>query len=114
MEYFKGIGLAAPQVGINKMLIVVDIGNGPIELANPEVIESTGYDIKEEGCLSVPETIVNVKRSYKVIVKGMNDKGKIVEIKTEGLLARVLQHEIDHLNGKLIIDYMRFPPKMKS
>ncbi len=105
MRAFNGIGLAAPQIGMSRQLIVADTGEGTIKLANPQIIEVKGNDKMVEGCLSIPGADVEVKRRYKVTVKGLNEKGKIVEIKAKGLLARVLQHEIDHLKGKLIIDY---------
>jgi len=106
MRHFCGIGLAAPQIGISKRLIVAEVEAKVIKLANPEIIETKGNDKMEEGCLSVPDTIVKIERPYEIIVRGLNEKRDKVEIKTEGLLARVLQHEIDHLNGRLIIDYM--------
>ena len=113
MRRASGIGLAAPQVGVNQRLIVADIGEGPLRLANPELIETKGTDIMEEGCLSVPGALVKVKRPYEVIVKGLNERGDSVEIKAKGLLARVLMHEIDHLDSKLIIDYMNFLQRLK-
>jgi len=113
MRQVSGIGLAAPQVGINQRIIVIDIGQGPIKLANPEIIKAKGADVMEEGCLSVPGALVDVRRPSEVIVKALNEQGKIIEIKADGLLARVLLHEIDHLNGKLIIDYMNFLKKLK-
>ncbi|MBN2483959.1 MAG: peptide deformylase [Candidatus Omnitrophica bacterium] len=113
MDEYQGIGLAAPQVGINQMLIVAHIGNEYLELANPEVIEAGGRDIKEEGCLSIPDMMVDVNRAYEVMVRGINDKGETVEMRAEGLWARVLQHEIDHLHGRLIIDHMKFFSRMK-
>ncbi len=106
MHTFKGVGLAAPQIGLVKQLIVADIGEGMIKLANPEIISSSGSDRMVEGCLSVPERSVEIKRFYEVTVKGLNEKGERVEIEAKGLLARVLQHEIDHLRGRLIIDYL--------
>lgn len=106
MKYFKGIGLAAPQVGLSKQLIVADPGDKIIRLANPEIIEKSGDAQMEEGCLSIPGKCVNVKRSYKIVVQGLSFKSEKIEICADGLLARVLQHEIDHLNGKLIIDYL--------
>ena len=106
MRHFSGIGLAAPQIGISKRLIVAEVEGKVIRLANPKIIETNRAEKMEEGCLSVPDTIVKVKRPYEAIVKGLNEKGNKVEIKTQGLLARVLQHEIDHLDGRLIIDYM--------
>ena len=105
MRAFNGIGLAAPQIGIPRQLIVVDTGEGLIKLANPQIIQVKGSDKMVEGCLSIPGADVEVKRRYKITVKGLNEKEKAVEIKAKGLLARVLQHEIDHLKGKLIIDY---------
>ncbi|MBN1621500.1 MAG: peptide deformylase [Endomicrobiales bacterium] len=108
MKYYRGVGLAAPQIGISKQLIVANIGEGAVKLANPRIVQRSGIDEMEEGCLSVPEKRVNVKRTYKIVVEGLNNNGKTVEIKAEGLLARVLQHEIDHLSGKLIIDYLPF------
>ena len=113
MHQEQGIGLAAPQIGISQMLFVADIGEGPILLANPEVIKVKGKDKMEEGCLSVPDALVNIERPYEVIVKGVNEKGKVVEIKARGLLARVIMHEMDHLNNKLIIDYMYLLQKIK-
>ena len=106
MRYLCGIGLAAPQIGIPKRLIVADVEGETIKLADPELIETKGSESMEEGCLSVPDTIVKIKRPYEAVIKGLNEKGDKVEIKTEGLLARVLQHEIDHLEGKTIIDRM--------
>lgn len=113
MKQCSGIGLAGPQVGVTQRLIVADIGQGSVCLANPEIIEVKGKDKLEEGCLSVPGALVKIVRPYEAIVKGLNQKGEILEIKAKGLLARVLLHEIDHLNGKLIVDYMNFLEKIK-
>ncbi|MBL7091937.1 MAG: peptide deformylase [Candidatus Omnitrophica bacterium] len=113
MRNSSGIGLAAPQVGINQKLIVADIDGQLLKLANPEVIKAEGKDKMEEGCLSVPGVLVNIERAYEVVVKGLNENGELVEIKARGLLARILLHEIDHLNGKLIIDYMNFFKKVR-
>ncbi|RKY37299.1 MAG: peptide deformylase [Candidatus Omnitrophota bacterium] len=115
MRNFSGIGLAAPQVGVFERLIVADIGKGQvISLANPKIISlSENIDSMVEGCLSVENISVKIKRPLNVIVKGLNEKGKMVEIKAEGLTARVLQHEIDHLNGKLIIDYLSLLDKLR-
>ena len=100
----NGAGLAAPQVGILKRIIVVDIGDGLIKLINPEILEQQGQQQDEEGCLSVPEIIGEVKRPYKVKVKGLNELGEEIEIKATGFLARAFCHEIDHLDGILFID----------
>lgn len=104
-----GIGLAAPQVGVSRRLIIVDVGyrdgkSSLITIINPELIISPELIDSEEGCLSLPGHIVNIKRSAKVMVKGLDRFGKPLEIEAEGLLARALQHEIDHLDGILILD----------
>jgi len=106
MKHFRGIGLAAPQVGICKRLIVAVVGENIIKLANPEIIDRSGMDSMREGCLSVPDIMVTIKRPYKIVIEGLDEQGKLVRLKAEGLLARVLQHETDHLKGKMIIDYM--------
>ena len=100
----KGLGLAAPQVGILKRIIVIDVGNGPVALINPEILEMEGSSISNEGCLSIPGVQKNVARPVKVIVKALSDKGEELVIPGEGLLARALCHEIDHLDGVLFID----------
>ncbi len=102
-----GIGLAAPQVGVKKRLIVVDVGVAEeplIVLINPEIVLAEGLIESEEGCLSVPQYIAHLKRAERVIVRGLDRDGRTVEIDADGLLARALQHEIDHLDGVLIID----------
>jgi peptide deformylase len=99
-----GVGLAAPQIGISKRVIVVDVGDGLVELVNPEIIKGTGEEIDIEGCLSVPNVQGEVKRFTKIVVKGLNRKGEEVSINAEGLFARALQHEIDHLEGILFVD----------
>jgi len=104
-----GIGLAAPQVNISKRLITVDISIGEdsqslIVLANPELVSQEGEEVLEEGCLSIPDVTEKIARPARVVVKGVNLKGKEKIIEAEGLLARALCHEIDHINGTLIID----------
>jgi len=114
MRQSKGIGLACPQIGILRRIIVVDIGDGKaIKLANPAIVSSKGIDRMEEGCLSLPDVNVNVKRPFEAVVIGMNEEGRVVELNLKGLLARVVQHEIDHLDGKLIIDYASVWEKMR-
>ena len=113
MYSFGGIGLAAPQVGVSLQIIVIDIGQGAIKLANPRVVESRGEDKLTEGCLSLPDINVEVKRPAEIVVQGLNEQGEHVEIKAGGLLARAIQHEIDHLKGRLIIDYLGLIDKMK-
>ncbi len=99
-----GIGLAAPQVGVSERLIVVDIGEGPLALVNPEILAASGSDVDREGCLSIPGVWGYVERFSRVTVQGLDEKGRPRRIEAEGLLARVLQHEIDHLDGILFTD----------
>lgn len=100
----EGVGLAAPQVGILKRAVVIDIGEGPIKLINPEVIYEEGESIEEEGCLSIPDESGKVKRPEKVKVKYMDTEGNEKIIEGEEFLARALCHEIDHLEGILYTD----------
>jgi peptide deformylase len=104
MYAFRGIGLAAPQVAIPKQLIVLDIGDGLITIINPEITIIEGESKMEEGCLCLPKLTVEVERNENVQVKGVDLKGKPVSFDADDLLARVFQHEIDHLHGVLIID----------
>ena len=106
-----GIGLAATQVGILKRLIVIDIDrddpdNAPIVLINPEILEHEGESVIEEGCLSIPELKAEVKRPEKVIVSARTLDDEEIVIEDGSLLSRVLQHEIDHLNGVLFMDHL--------
>jgi len=101
----SGVGLAASQVGVLKRIILVDgEEDGLIVLINPMIIKSEGEVVEEEGCLSVPDIYSQVKRSSKVTIKALNENGDPIEITKEGLTARALQHEIDHLDGILFID----------
>ncbi|PRR78981.1 Peptide deformylase 1 [Clostridium liquoris] len=102
----NGVGLAAPQVGILKRIVVIDIGEGPLFLINPEIIHKEGSYIDEEGCLSIPGEVGKVERPYKVKVKALNREGKEIVIEGKELLARALCHEIDHLDGILFVDKM--------
>ena len=104
MYAYKGVGLAAPQIGVAQNVIVLDIGQGLISLINPEISVSEGTEAKEEGCLCLPDLSVTVERSERIQIKGIDRKGNPVTIEADGLLARALQHEIDHLHGTLIID----------
>ncbi len=102
-----GVGLAAPQVGILRRYCVVDVGDGLIELINPVIIEQSGSQIGNEGCLSVPERFEEVERPMNVTVRAQDRNGKSFEIKAEGFKARAFCHEIDHLNGILYIDKIK-------
>lgn len=104
MYEVDGAGLAAPQVGISKKVVVIDVGEGPIVLVNPKIVEAEGEDIDVEACLSIPGKQAYVKRAAHVLVEALNEQGKPVRVEGDGLLARALQHEIDHLNGILYID----------
>jgi len=102
----KGIGLAAPQIGILSRILIVDIGEGCKVLINPEIVAAEGESVMEEGCLSLPTVEVPVKRMEKVFVRGRNLEGKEVSLELFGFPGRVYQHEIDHLNGILIIHHI--------
>ena len=99
-----GVGLAAPQVGILKRIVVIDVGEGPLVLINPEILETSGEQTGEEGCLSVPGKSGVVTRPDHVKVKALNEDMEEIELEGEGLLARAFCHEIDHLSGKLYVD----------
>ena len=99
-----GVGLAAPQVGILKQIVVIDVGEGPIVLINPEIVETSGEQTGEEGCLSVPGKWGIVTRPNRVKVRALNQDMEQVELEGEGLLARAFCHEIDHLSGQLDVD----------
>ena len=104
MAEAEGVGLAAPQIGISKRVIVIDVGEGLIELVNPEVVEGSGEDTDAEGCLSIPGVVGDVTRCAKVTVKGLDREGAEITVEGKGILARALQHEIDHLDGILFVD----------
>lgn len=105
----KGIGLAATQVGVPKRVVVMDLSEGkdsPMVLVNPEIKEKSGSEEMEEGCLSVPGFFETVRRAEQVVFQYLNLEGEEVEVRADGLLAVCVQHEIDHLDGKLFIDYL--------
>ena len=102
----QGVGLAAPQVGILKRAVVVDVGEGLIELVNPEIVSAEGEQTGPEGCLSVPGRSGIVVRPERVTVRARSAQGEPIEVTGEGFLARALCHEIDHLDGVLYVDKM--------
>lgn len=104
MYYAQGVGIAAPQVGVLKRVIIVDIGEGPICFINPEIIEQKGEQIGTEGCLSVPGMEGSVARPLYVKVKALDRNGESFEMEGTDLFARAICHEIDHLNGVLFVD----------
>ena len=107
MHSQKGVGLAAPQVGINEQIFVVDTGKDTFAVINPKIIRAVGSETGEEGCLSIPHLQVNVKRAKEIEVEFIDEENQLVRAKISGLLAKVFQHENDHLQGKLIIDYLK-------
>jgi peptide deformylase len=113
MKAAPGLGLAAPQVGIPLRVIVIELpGKEPFALINPELVRRSGEREVIEGCLSVPGYRGNIKRSLSVTVKGQNRQGKQVRMKAKELLAQVLEHEMDHLNGVLYIDHLESRDKL--
>ena len=115
MHAVGGVGLAAPQVGVPLRVIVIGIpGEEDIALINPEVVRRTGERLVDEGCLSIPGYIGQIKRAVSVRVKGRAPTGKEVRIKADELLAEVLEHEIDHLNGVLYVDYLDSMDKLRK
>ncbi len=109
MYHENGVGLAAPQVGIAKKIATIDVSeerNQPFVIINPQIIESSGSELMTAGCLSIPGSFDKVPRATYVKVRAQNEKGDFFEIEGTGLLAHCLQHEIDHLYGKLYIDYL--------
>ena len=107
-----GVGLAAPQVGVGLRVCVIDLtvgkrGGDVITLVNPEFVEREGLQLEEEGCLSVPGFQATVPRAQRAVVKGQDRDGRPVEVEGLGLLARALQHELDHLDGRLFLDRLR-------
>lgn len=100
----EGVGLAAPQIGISRRIIVVDIGEGLLELINPVLVKGRGKQVGEEGCLSVPGYYASVERYKTIFVEGLDRDGRAVQVKARDFMAVALQHEMDHLDGILFID----------
>lgn len=113
MQESQGVGLAGPQVGQNIQLIVASDGENIFKIANPKIIQKKGSSVLEEGCLSLPGISVKVRRARFVVVEGLDNFNRDIRIEAEGLFAHVLQHEIDHLNAKLIIDYASLTEKIR-
>lgn len=105
MHKASGVGLAANQVGIDKQLCVVCVDDKVLKLANPKIIKRKGCEVLEEGCLSLPETAVKVKRAKEILCQALNENNELIKFAARDLLARAVQHEVDHLLGKMIIDY---------
>lgn len=106
MYEFDGAGLAAPQVGVERQIFVADAGDGPFVVINPEIVEaSSEQTVMEEGCLSLPKIRINIKRPSVIRVRYLDSNGRRVERVLSGLLARIFQHESDHLFARMLIDY---------
>jgi len=113
MQQANGVGLAAPQIGVPLRLVVLQMPEEePIALINPEIVKRTGEQEVTEACLSVPGYYGEIKRSSEVVVRGKDRRGKAVKIKATGLMAEALEHEIDHLDGKLYIDCVESPDRL--
>jgi peptide deformylase len=108
----SGIGLAAPQVGVRKRVIVVDVREDPRVLVNPKIAATEGEQVGLEGCLSLPDLVGEVRRAEWMMVNGLDRRGRPVSLEGEGLLARVLQHEIDHLDGILFVARVEDPTRL--
>ncbi len=106
MYHADGVGLAAPQVGVLKRIYIIDVGEGIVEFINPEIIEESGEQIGDEGCLSVPQRYGSVKRPMTVKVRAQDRHGNFFEVVGEELFARAMCHEGDHLDGKIFIDFV--------
>lgn len=100
----EGVGLAAPQIGILKRVVVIDVGEGPVTLINPEIIKTSGKQVDNEGCLSIPGRQGEVERPDTVTVKALDIDGKEITVRGKELFARAICHELDHLDGVLFID----------
>ncbi len=100
----NGIALAAPQIGVQKQVVVWDLGEEQLAIINPEIVEGDGEWVYDEGCLSIPGLYVEMLRPKQVLVRGVSIDGEIIEIEADELEARMFQHEIDHLNGVLMFD----------
>lgn len=113
MSENEGVGLAAPQIGMDKRIIIADMGKELLKIINPQILEGEGENSLSEGCLSLPEIFIPVNRANKIKIEGLNEDKKLLRLTIEGFLARIIQHEIDHLNGVLIIDYATLVKKEK-
>lgn len=111
----RGIGLAAPQVGVAQRLFITDVDGAKYVMINPELVSAEGdIEVEEEGCLSIPDILGDVPRPARVVMRGTNLEGEQYAVEATGLLGRCLLHELDHLNGRLFIDYLSFLKKRRA
>ncbi|MFQ5987650.1 MAG: peptide deformylase [Dehalococcoidia bacterium] len=115
LHHARGVGLAAPQIGVPLRVVVIELpGEETLALVNPQIVKRSGERTVEEGCLSIPGYRGEIKRSAKVTAKGLERRGREVRIRGEGLMAQALEHEIDHLNGVLYVDYLESMEKLSK
>jgi peptide deformylase len=114
MRAAPGIGLAAPQIGVLLRVVVCEVDEHLHVLINPEIVRAEGEQVGDEGCLSIPGYVGEVKRAMKVVVKGKNRTGKDIRVRAEGLLARCIQHEVDHVDGILFTDRLTDPKTFRK
>lgn len=104
MHEANGLGLAAPQVGVSRRVFVAEVEDRLHVFVDPEILERSGEDVSTEGCLSIPGVVAEVPRAQRLVVRGKNRRGRGITLDADGLLARVIQHEVDHLDGILFLD----------
>ncbi|HET8912348.1 MAG TPA: peptide deformylase [Ktedonobacteraceae bacterium] len=115
MHISNGVGLAAPQIAISLRIFVAEYEERKVAMINPEIVKAEGEQIGPEGCLSIPGYIGdNIRRAEKIVVKGLDQKGKPMKVEAEGWFARIMQHEIDHLDGILFLDRLDSPNDLRE
>ena len=106
MAAASGVGLAANQIGVTRRVAVINADGQTFAMINPRIVEATGRDSKEEGCLSIPDAFAEVARSERVVMEALNEAGELIHMDVSALVARAIQHELDHLDGVLFIDHL--------
>jgi peptide deformylase len=115
MHAARGVGLAAPQIALSLRICVAEFEDNKVALVNPEIVKAEGEDLGTEGCLSIPGYVGdNIRRATKIVVKAQDAKGKLIKVRAEGWFARILQHEIDHLDGILFLDRLDRPEDLRE
>ena len=113
LSHARGLGLAAPQVGVGRRVVVIEVRDRRLALVDPEILKQDGEAIGTEACLSIPGLLGDVPRATHVVVRARNRRNRYITVDADGLLARVLQHEVDHLNGVLFPDRVRDPKTLR-